>query len=341
VFLASDLPTDPKYRDEVLLTALGSPHPRQIDGIGGGHSLSSKVAIVGPSTVGDADVDYLFAQVSVDTAIVDTAPSCGNMMAAVGPFAIESGLVSAADGETIVRIHNVNTGSIAHATVCTPGGSVTYMGEQTVDGVPGSAAPIRISMQNAEGSVTGSLIPTTKTREEIGGVPVTLIDYAMPLMVVEANTLGLSGAETPETINEQRLILQQIERMRIEAGKRMGLGNVRDSVVPKVSIISPPRNGGSITSRYLTPHSCHPAHAVLGAMCLAIAARIDGTIAAGVVDRFSTERGLRIEHPGGNLDIEVTTAPAGDGLTASVVRTARKLFEGRVFVPSMLFQHSS
>lgn len=338
LFLASDIPTDARARDRMLLAALGSPHSRQVDGIGGGHPLSSKVAIVGPASAADADVDYLFAQVSVDTASVDTAPSCGNMLAAVGPFAIEAGLVRPRDGETVVRVHSVNTGVVADAVVRTPGGIVTYAGEHSVAGVPGSAAPVRITVRDAAGSVTGRLLPTGQTREEVGGVAVTLIDYAMPLMVVAASSVGLTGAETPHAIHERTSVLRQIERMRLEAGERMGLGDVRDSVVPKVSIVSPPSNGGSITSRYLNPRSCHPAHAVLGAMCLAIAARTEGTLAADVVDPAQGAGRLRIEHPCGNLDIEVATAAGGEGLTASVVRTARKLFEGRVFVPAELFR---
>lgn len=339
-FLSEDLPADVATRDSVLLAAMGSPDVRQIDGIGGAATLTSKVAIVSKSSQHDADVDYLFAQVSIDKAFVDTAPSCGNMLSGVGPFAIERGLVDAADDETRVRIYNVNTRSRIEAIVQTPGGRVEYEGTQAIDGVPGSAAPILLSFSDIVGSKTGALFPTGAAREDIDGLGVTCIDVAMPMILFAAEELGLTGYETNEIMNDQAL-LERIEQARREAGRRMGLGDVTELVVPKVGLLAPPRSGGAISSRYLTPHRLHAAHAVTGGICVGTAAMLEDTIAAPLADRGAVRDGIvRIEHPSGALDVTLALGGSPEQRTvesAGIVRTARKILDGNVFVPASVW----
>ncbi len=337
-FKASDLPSDIAERDRVLLSVMGSPHPMQVDGIGGTYIQTSKVAIVSPSGRDDADVDYLFAQVSVTEAIVDTKPNCGNMLSGVGPFAIEEGMVPAQDPETRVRVHNVNTGALVEETVQTPGGKVTYEGDQAIDGVNGTAAPIRMAFTNTEGAVTGALFASGERQEEIDGIPVTLIDNAMPMMMLRADAVGLRGDETAEAIDEMRDLYARLERMRLEAGRRMGLGDVSALVTPKIGLLSVPREGGTIMSRYLTPHECHRAHAATGAICLATACCTDGTVAAEVIGRPIRESAaIVIEHPSGRIPVavELSRDASGEARVARVeiLRTARRIFEGHVFVP--------
>ncbi len=337
-FKASDLPADREERDRVLLAVMGSPHAMQVDGIGGAYTQTSKVAIVGPSARDDADVDYLFAQVSVEEAIVDTRPNCGNMLAGVGPFAIEEGMVPARDGETRVRVFNVNTGALIEETIQTPGGKVTYEGDQAIDGVGGTAAPIRMAFTNTEGAVTGSLFASGHKREEIDGVSVTLIDNAMPMMLLRAGDAGLRGDESAEQIDEMADMFATVEKLRLEAGRRLGLGDVSDSVTPKVGLLSAARDGGTIASRYLTPLECHRSHAATGAICLATACCMDGTVAAeilgGAIGRSGT---VTIEHPSGRIDVGIELEPAPDGglrvARAEILRTARRIFEGAVWVP--------
>jgi len=337
-FRASDLPQDIAERDRILLSVMGSPHPMQLDGIGGSYTVTSKVAIVGPSDRGDADVDYLFAQVSVDEAIVDTKPNCGNMLSGVGPFAIEEGMVPAQDPETRVRVHNVNTGALVEETVQTPGGKVTYEGDQAIDGVNGTAAPIRMAFTNTEGAVTGALFASGERCEEIEGIPVTLIDNAMPMMLLRAEAVGLRGDETADEIDGMAEMHAKVERLRLEAGRRMGLGDVSDLVTPKVGLLSAPHQGGTIASRYLTPHQCHRSHAATGAICLATACCTEGTVAADIIGGPIRESGtVVIEHPSGQIPVAVELAPDGDGgmrvARVEILRTARRIFEGYVWVP--------
>ena len=339
-FLLDDLPVDIATRDRVLLAAMGSPDARQIDGIGGAATLTSKVAIVSKSSQPDADVDYLFAQVSIDKAFVDTTPSCGNMLSGVGPFAIERGLVEASDGETRVQIYNVNTESRIEAVVQTPDGRVEYEGEQTIDGVPGSAAPILLNFSDIVGSKTGALFPTGATREDIDGLSVTCVDVAMPMILFSATELDLTGYETTE-ITDDAALISRIENARREAGRRMGLGDVADLVVPKVGILARPRSGGAICSRYLTPHRLHAAHAVTGGICVGTAAMLEGTIAAPLADRDAVTHGIvRIEHPSGALEVKLEIAGTPEQPTvasAGIVRTARKILDGCVFVPGSVW----
>lgn len=337
-FKAADLPADTAERDRVLLSIMGSPHPMQVDGIGGGKPQTSKVAIVGPSARDDADVDFLFAQVSVDEAIVDTKPNCGNMLSGVGPFAIEIGMVPAGDPETVVRVFNVNTGAMVEQTIQTPGGEVTYEGDQAIDGVPGTAAPIRMAFANTEGAVTGALFASGLRREEIDGIEVTLIDNAMPMMLLRAEAVGLRGDETPDEIDANTEMLARVESLRLEAGRRMGLGDVSKLVTPKVGLLSPARHGGTITSRYLVPHSCHRSHAATGAICLATACCLEGTVAADVIGGAIGRSGtVIIEHPAGRIDVGVTLAADGQGgmrvARTEILRTARRIFEGFAYVP--------
>ena len=345
-FLLEDLPADPEVRDRVLLAAMGSPDPRQIDGLGGATTVTSKVAMVSPSERPGIDVDYHFAQVWLDRAIVDTAPSCGNMLAGVGPFAIERGLVTADADETRVRIFDVNTGSRIEAIVQTPGGTVTYAGDQQIDGVPGTGAPVVLRFSDVVGSKCGAMFPTGAVREEIDGVAVSCIDVAMPMVIMRAADLGVSGYD-PTEITGNAMLMRRIERIRLEAGHRMGLGDVAHSVVPKVGLLAPPRRECAIFSCYLTPHHVHETHAVTGAICVAYCATVRATV-AGTVPQLSADRlaqftadvleTVRIEHPSGAIGVHLETRGMGADLTvvgAGIVLTARKIIEGRVFVPTV------
>lgn len=340
VFHETDLPADPEQRDRVLVAALGSPHPLQVDGIGGGSPLTSKVAVVAKATRRDADVDYLFAQVSVDRAAVDTSPNCGNMLAAVGPFAIEAGLVPAEAGETLVRIYNRNTGSLIEAIVQTPAGAVAYDGDTRIDGVADSAAPVRLSFVEAAGAKTGALLPTGAPSEMIGDLRVTLVDYAMPMMLAAAADLGLSGDETPERLDADRPLMARLEAARRIAGWRMGLGDTAGLVVPKIGILSRPRHGGTLTSRYLVPDRCHRSHAVTGALCVAVASRVAGTVAFAAATAGSSDE-VVVEHPSGRIAIALQHASDGTVARASLIRTARRLFDGHVNIAASVLDRAS
>jgi 2-methylaconitate cis-trans-isomerase PrpF len=340
-FLASDLPAQESVRDRVLLAALGSPDPRQVDGIGGADPLTSKVAIVGPSSHPEADVDFLFAQVAVDRATVDTSVSCGNLVSGVGPFAIEAGLVRARDPETCVRVHAVNTGALVEVVVQTPGRRVQYHGDAAIDGVPGTAAPVLLGYGDVAGAKTGALLPTGSARDRIGEIEVTCLDAAVPLVVIPAASVGLTGAETPHQVNSDADLLAQLELLRRLAARRMGLGDVRDKVMPKLALISAPAGGRGIRSRYFMPHACHAAHAVTGAIAVACCAVLEGSVADGLacVGR-STREQVAVEHPGGSLSIELELERRGAALEirrAALLRTARPLFRGRVLIPSSVW----
>lgn len=258
-FLASDLPSDPQLRDRVLLAVMGSPEPRQVDGVGGGHPLTSKVAIVSKSSRADADVDYLFAQVAVGKAQVDLSPTCGNILAGIGPFAVEHGLVAAKDGETEVRIHMVNTDSLCIARVRTPGGEVAYGGDAAISGVHGTAAPVLLEFLGVEGSSCGSLLPTGNPRDTVEGVDFTCIDNGMPVVILKAADLGISGYETPEQLNADEAFKARLEAIRLKAGPMMNLGDVAGKVVPKMTLIAPAREGGALCTRTFIPRVCHEA----------------------------------------------------------------------------------
>ncbi|MFL5021574.1 MAG: 4-oxalomesaconate tautomerase [Microvirga sp.] len=330
-FLASDLPADPNQRDALLLSVMGAGHELEIDGIGGGNPLTSKVAIVGPSTVPGADVDYLFAQVRVRDRIVDTSPNCGNMLAAVGPFAIESGLVAPAEGLTRIRIHNVNTGKLIEARIMTPGGQVVYEGGASIDGVPGTAAPIQLAFLDAAGSKTGRLLPTGAAVDLINGVEVSCVDAATPVMLVRASDLGRSGLEAAASYHTDPIFMAKLEAMRIEAGRRMGFPDAASLVIPKPVLIAPAVTGGTLVTRYFMPHECHRALAVTGAVAAATACVTPGTVAASLAGPISLPNDITLEHPSGRIVVRLEGGTQQAAPVASVQRTARKLFEGAVY----------
>ncbi|MBV1701693.1 MAG: 4-oxalomesaconate tautomerase [Hyphomicrobiales bacterium] len=339
-FNAHDLPTDVSTRDKVLLAAMGSPDKRQIDGLGGADTLTSKVAIVSKSTRPGIDLDYLFAQVDINRAFVDTAPSCGNMLAGVAPYGIETGLIQATPGQTRVMIFNVNTSARIEAVVETPNAQIIYGGNAAIAGVPGTAAPIILNFMDVIGSLTGALLPTGHAREDINGVEVTCVDVAMPMILLRASDFGLRGDESKAEIDSNKPLFVRLEPIRLEAGRRMGLGDVSGKVVPKIGLLSPARDGGTITSRYLTPHALHAAHAVTGAVCIASACSIPGTIAAELaVADTANPRTIWIEHPSGKVDVLLTIEGSGASLkiTAGTMRTARPIMRGEVYVPKALF----
>lgn len=341
-FLREWLPADDAARDEALVGAIGSSDVLALDGVGGSSTLTNKVAIVSRSMQPDCDVDYLFAQVGVAERSVDTRPNCGNMLSGVAPFAIEQGLVPANDGETQVRVYNVNTGSRINVTVLTPGGHVQYDGDATIDGVPGAAAPIRLNFLDAWGAVTGSLFPTGQRIDTIDGLDVTCIDAAMPLVMFRAQDLGLSGRESAAELDANAALLERIERVRRLAGERMGLGDVSNSVVPKVVIASPGDDDHSITSRYFTPRRCHSAHAVTGAIGVATAFSLPGTVASGQVLATGV-RTVSILHPQGRIGVEVSVQGEGPDARierAALIRTARKILQGQLTLPPYVFSQN-
>jgi len=341
-FLASDLPADPRRRDAVLLSVMGSPHSLQVDGIGGSNTLTSKVAIVSRSQREGVDVDYLFAQVSVTEAFVDTKPNCGNMLAGVGPFAIEAGLVRPRNPTTMVRIYNVNTQTLIEAVIQTPGGQVEYAGDTRIDGVTEPAAPIKLTFLDALGAVTGKLLPTGNTLDRIDGIEASCIDMAMPVMIMAAEAFGKTGHEAPEELDADKAMLKKIEAIRLEAGRRMGMGDVSRLVVPKPVLVSRPAQGGNIASRYFTPHACHSSHAVTGALAVGTAAVLPGTVASRYIEPKGFSGGvLSIEHPSGHIEVDLVTDRSGATPVverASFVRTARRIFDGHVYVPDALFE---
>ncbi len=333
-FHAWDLPANVVERDEVLISLMGSGHELEIDGIGGGSPQTSKVAIVSPSLHPDADVDYLFVQVMVAERRVDTAPNCGNMLCAVGPFAIEQGLVKAQGDKTLVRIRNINTQTFVTSLVQTPGGTVKYEGRTAIDGVPGTAAPIHLTFLDAVGSKTGKLFPTGQARDVFDGTAVTCIDMAMPLMIIEASQLGLAGNERPAALDADSALLKRLEALRLQAGRAMGLGDVRGMVIPKPVVVSPPTSDGALQVRYFMPHNCHRALAITGAIGLATACVTPGTVTAQLLGEHALQLSeVRLEHPSGVIDVALSRD--GGKLQASVIRTARRLFSGYVYAPTM------
>jgi 2-methylaconitate cis-trans-isomerase PrpF len=329
-FLAADLPADTATRDAVLIAAMGSPHQLQVDGIGGGNTLTSKVAIVSHSPEHGVDVDYLFAQVAPDRLQVDTRPNCGNMLAGVGPFAIEAGIVPVQGAETLVRIRNRNTGALVEALVQTPGGAVTYDGTASIPGVPATAAPIQLRFRQVAGAKTGKLFPAGSRMEEIQGVQVSLVDCAMPCMLLKAADLGVDAGCAPAAIDGDKPLMAKLEAMRREAGLRMGFGDVSDSVIPKIVLLGPSAEA-TITARYLTPLAVHKAMAVTGGICIATAARIPGTVAYPLATLGGSP--VRIAHPSGILDVGLELNGEEDVAWSGVLRTARRLFEGNLLIP--------
>jgi 2-methylaconitate cis-trans-isomerase PrpF/tripartite-type tricarboxylate transporter receptor subunit TctC len=338
-FLREWLPADEQARDQALIGAIGASDPLQLDGLGGNSTLNSKVAIVSRSARPGCDLDYLFAQVGVGHQSVDTRPNCGNMLAGVAPFALEQGLVQAQEGTTTVRIYNVNTGSTIDATVCTPGRQVSYEGDARIDGVPGTAAPILLNFLDAWGAVTGKVFPTGQRIDVVDGLEVTCIDAAMPLMIMRASDMGVTGRERPAELDANAALLARIEKLRLLMGARMGLGDVTNSVIPKPVLVSPGEHPDSIVSRYFTPHKCHASHAVTGAIGVSTAFALPGTVASGMV-RAPGRHLLAVVHPQGQIDVEVEVAQEGAEIAvvrAALVRTARKIMQGELTLPAYVF----
>ncbi|HEY2037514.1 MAG TPA: 4-oxalomesaconate tautomerase [Steroidobacteraceae bacterium] len=338
-FNSRDLPADRGARDRILLAAMGSPDMRQIDGVGGAHPLTSKVAVIGPTTRPDADVDYLFLQVVVDEAEVSDSQNCGNILAGVGPWAIEHGLVKAVGATTPVRINMVNTASMAVAHVPTPNGLVEYEGETRIDGVPGTAAAISIDFLDVAGSSCGALFPTGNVADRVDGIEVTCIDNGMPVVILAAADFGLTGDESPAALEANAALRQRVEKIRLELGPRMNLGDVAKKTVPKMSLVSPARHGGQLSTRTFIPHRVHEAIGVLGAVSVATACAVPGTVAERIAGQAggAGPRRLEIEHPTGFFTVEMDVTGSGSNLRvnrSALLRTARKLMRGEVYVPA-------
>jgi len=331
-FLAEDLPVDKSKRDVFLLSVMGSPDPRQIDGMGGADPLTSKVAVVKKSEREGVDVDYLFLQVFVDQAVVTDAQNCGNILAGVGPFAIERGLVNVGNTQTSVTIFMENTGQIAVATMDTPKGKITYDGDARIDGVPGTASPVPIEFKDTAGSSCGALLPTGNAQDVIEGIDVTLIDNGMPCVVVRASDMGIRGDETRDELEANQVLRDRLEKIRLQAGPLMNLGDVREKTVPKMTIVSAPKQGGAISTRTFIPHRCHASIGVLGAVSVASACLLESGPAAELADIVDGDiKELKIEHPIGETTIVAQTNASGVVTSAAILRTARKLFDGEVF----------
>lgn len=341
-FLASDLPEDKATRDAVLLAVMGSPDERQIDGLGGARTLTSKAGILSIPDDGVADLDFLFAQVGIAEASVDTTPNCGNMLAAALPAAIEAGLLTADHGSTTRRVRTVNTGVIAEITIETPFGRPAYDGNARIDGVPRPAAPVSCGFLDTEGSVSGSLLPTGNLRDTIDGIEVTLIDNGMPVMIIAASDLGVRGDERPEALDADVALKARIEALRLKAGPLMNLGDVSRKPIPKITLVSAPRTtGGAIGTRTFIPHDCHTSIGVLGAVTVATAAVLPGTVAYDLaVAGEGDTRTLSIEHPSGEFSVEVGL----DGtrvIRAALLRTARLLMRGSVPISPSIWRGPS
>lgn len=340
-FNAHDLPTDPTERDQLILGAMegvGPGDPRQIDGLGGATSLTSKVAVVSRSASPDADLDYLFLQVVVGAGRVSTGQNCGNILAAVLPFAIESGLFPASLLTTTARINMVNTGGICEVTVHTPNGHITYAGNAKVDGVPGTAAPILCTYLDIAGSGCGALLPTGNVLDIVEGTAVTCIDNGMPEVVLRATDVGVTGYETPAELDANTALKKRLERIRLAVGPLMHLGDVTNRTVPKMCLIAPPRQGGLVSTRTFIPHSVHEAIGVLGAISTATACLLPGSVAQGIaVLPAQPERGYSVEHPTGEFTVQLDVS-IQDGVVqigkSGVIRTARLLSRGDVLVPT-------
>jgi 4-oxalomesaconate tautomerase len=334
-FLADDLPADRGERDRLLLGIMGSPDPRQIDGMGGADPLTSKVAVVSASAREGVDVDYLFLQVVVDQPTVSDAQNCGNILAGVGAFAIERGLIPAQSGETPVTIHMENTGQTAVARVATPDARVTYAGEARIDGVPGTASAVPLTFRETAGSSCGALLPTGNVVDVVDGVEVTCIDNGMPTVVMRASDLGISGTESREELEADEGLKARLESIRLQVGPMMNLGDVTDKTVPKMSMVSAPANGGAISTRTFIPHRCHASIGVLGAVSVATACALPGSPASELAQMpQGRSKSLQIEHPVGETTILLEMDEAGNVDSAAILRTARKLFDGEVFAAS-------
>lgn len=334
-FLRDELPRDPEARAAVLLRLLGSPDPRQIDGIGGGHPLTSKVAVVAAADDDDADLEYLFLQVGIDRPLVSDSQNCGNLLAGVGPFAIERGLLAVTGDEARVRIRMLNTDSLTLATFPLHAGQPRYDGATSISGVPGTAAPVRLDFVGLAGGSCGALLPTGNVVEVFDGVAATCIDNGMPVVVVRAEDVGVSGYESCAELEADEVLRARLERIRLQAGPAMRLGDVSDATVPKITLVAPPAAAGALSTRTFIPHRCHEAIGVLGAVSVATACLLPGSVGHGVLRRDGQPSIIVLEHPSGTFEpcVELSLDSEGAPVVerAGIVRTARKLMDGTVF----------
>ncbi|WP_435259361.1 4-oxalomesaconate tautomerase [Thioclava sp. FR2] len=340
-FRREDLPEDRETLARVLVAALGSGHKLNIDGIGGGAAVTTKVAMLSRSETEGCDIDYFFAQVSVEDGLVDFKPTCGNILSGVGPAALEMGLIAPQGDVTRVRIRSVNTEARVEAVVQTPGGQVEYAGSAAIDGVPCTAAPVYLNFMDVVGASTGALLPTGSLRNVVGGIEVTCMDVAMPIVIARAADFGLTGYETADELDANRDFYARMEPIRQEAGRLMGMGDVSQSVTPKFALLAPPRDGGTIAARYFMPRNCHPTMAVTGAQCLASCVLTPGTVAEGLPTPPQGQPAIvLIEHPGGVIDVTVDYENGPDGFalkSAGLLRTARLLARGEIMVPAEIW----
>ena len=330
--LRDDLPEDKPSRDAFLMSIMGSPDIRQIDGMGGGDPLTSKIALVKKSDRDGIDIDYLFLQVFVDQSIVTDAQNCGNILAGVAPFAIERDLVAARNGTTPVTIFMENTGQTAVALVSTPSGTVEYAGAAKIDGVPGRAAPISIEFKDTAGSSCGALLPTGNIKDVVDGIEVTMVDNGMPCVVLRAKDVAITGHETPEVLEKNDALVARLEAIRLACGPMMNLGDVTKKSVPKMTMVSKPENGGAISTRTFIPHRCHKTIGVLGAVSVATACLLRGSTAYELADTGNgKQRSMAVEHPTGEMTVVASLNEAGEVVSAAILRTARKLMDGKGF----------
>ncbi len=342
-FRRSDLPEDRDKLVDVLVAALGAGQALNIDGIGGGNAVTTKVAMLSVSEDDWADIDYFFAQVSVDEKLVDFKPTCGNILSGVGPAAIEMGLFQPNGDETEIRIRAVNTGARVAAKVQTPEGELAYEGDAEIAGVPGHSAPVKLSFMGVVGSATGAFLPTGNLRDTVQGIELTCMDVAMPMAIARAEDFGLTGYESAEELDANRAFFDRMEAVRIEAGERMGMGDVSKSVTPKFGLMAPARAGGTLAVRYFMPWKTHPTMAVTGAQCMASCALTPGTVADGLLDRpDSSPADVVLEHASGKIDVLVdfSNDEEFNVNAAGLVRTARKLADGHVYVPESVWNDS-
>lgn len=339
-FLACDLPMDEELRRQMLLAAVGRDH-RQIDGLGGADPLTSKVAIVSTSEREDADIDYLFVQVVVGENRVDTTPNCGNILAGVGPFAVEAGLIKANDGETHVQVHMVNSGKICELLLQTPNREMNYLGDTRIDGVPGTSAAIVCNYTGLAGSACGALLPTGNVLDVVDGIEITCIDNGMPVVVLRAVDMGIRGDESPDELNANESLKAKLQSIRLQIGSKMNLGDVDGASVPKMCMISPPNRGGVIDTRTFIPYKCHAAIGVLGAVSVATACILPGSVAVGIAEVPATDNpneliNMSIEHPSGEFSVSLEVDNSGDlpvVKKAGLLRTARLLSKGELYIP--------
>ena len=336
----ADLPEDLAVLADVLIAMVGSGHPLNIDGIGGGAAVTTKVAMLSKSDDVWADIDYFFAQVSVEDQLVDFKPTCGNILSGVGPAAIEMGLIEAQEGETPINIRAVNTGAKVAAVVQTSGGQVVYDGDAKIDGVPGTSAPVALQFMETVGGATGAFLPTGNLIDVIDGISVTCMDVAMPMVIAQANSFGLSGYETAAELDANRAFFDRMEGIRQKAGEMMGMGDVSKSVTPKFGLVAPAKDGGTIATRYFMPWNCHPTMAVTGAQCLASCVLTPGTVADVPIPNECPAK-IILEHASGTIDVLVDYEFSDAGFvvnSAGLVRTARKIAAGDVFIPQRIWQ---